>query len=74
MAQDGNIIGFKDLDKSKLSNNLADKILVFMIRGCRKKFKQLVTFYLSSSRMTSVLLSEIIQNVIEALLDYCDTG
>lgn len=38
MAQDGNIIGFEDLGESKLSNNFADKVLVFMVKGCRKKF------------------------------------
>lgn len=67
MAQDGNIIGFEDLGENKLSNNFADKTLVFMVRGCRKKFKQPVAFYLTSSGMTSVLLSEIIQNVIKAV-------
>lgn len=38
-----------------------------MVRGCRKKFKQPVAFYLTSSGMTSILLSEVVKNVIEAV-------
>jgi len=67
MAQEGNIVGFEDLGENNISNNFADKALVFMVRGCRKKFKQPVAFYLTSSGMTSILLSEIIKNVIEAV-------
>jgi len=67
MAQEGNIVGFEDLGENNMSNNFADKALVFMVRGCRKKFKQPVAFYLTSSGLTSILLSDIIKNVIEAV-------
>lgn len=52
---------------------LPDKALVFIVRGCRKKFKQPVAFYLTNSGMTSILLSEIIKNIIEAGLTVIST-
>lgn len=67
MAQEGNIIGFEDLGGSNSSNNFADKALVFMFRGCRKKFKQPVAFYHTTSGMKSITLSSIIKDVIEAV-------
>lgn len=61
------IIGFKDLGDQNRSSKLADKALVFMVRGCRKKFKQPVAFYLTDGTMDSVNLAIIIKKVIETV-------
>lgn len=68
IAHEGNIFGFEDLGGNKVTNNFADKALVFMVRGCRKKFKQPVAFYFTNSNMTSTTLSSIIKEVIQAVL------
>jgi len=37
---DGKVIGFEDLGQCDRSPKFADKALVFMVRGIKKKFKQ----------------------------------
>lgn len=66
MAHKGHIVGFEDLGENNISPKFVDKSLVFMVRGCRKKFKQPVALYLTNS-MTSAALSIIIKKVIEAV-------
>lgn len=63
----GKIIGFEDLGHNEQSSKFADKALVFMVRGLRKKFKQPVAFYLTNSSMNSIQLSNIIKDVIKAV-------
>jgi len=63
----GKIVGFEDLVNKKCSPKFADKALVFMVRGLRKKFKQPVAFYLSNSNMNSSDLATIIKEVIKAV-------
>lgn len=53
------VIGFKDLGSQNRSSKLVDKALVFMVRGCRKKFKQPVAFYLTDGIMDSSNLAII---------------
>jgi len=61
------VIGFKDLGGPHRSSDFADKALVFMIRGSRKKFKQPIAFYLTNSTMDSTNLSILIKNIIKAV-------
>jgi len=61
------VIGFKDLGGPHRSSDYADKALVFMIRGSRKKFKQPIAFYLTNGTMDSTNLSIIIKNIIKAV-------
>jgi len=61
------VIGFKDLGGPHRSSDFADKALVFMIRGSRKKFKQPIAFYLTNGTMDSTNLSIIIKNIIKAV-------
>lgn len=63
----GKVIGFKDLGGPYRSSDFADKALVFMIRGSRKKFKQPIAFYLTNGTMDSTNLSIIIKNIINAV-------
>ncbi|KAL5235390.1 hypothetical protein ACI65C_002800 [Semiaphis heraclei] len=63
----GKVIGFEDLGQSDRSTKFADKALVFMVRGIRKKFKQPVAFYLTTSNMNGLKLAKIIKEVIEAV-------
>lgn len=57
----GKVIGFEDLGQSDRSTKFADKALVFMVRGIRKKFKQPVAFYLTTSNMNGLKLAKIIK-------------
>lgn len=59
------VIGFKDLGGPHRSSDFADKALVFMIRGSRKKFKQPIDFYLTNGTMDSTNLSILIKNIIK---------
>jgi len=61
------VIGFKDLGGSHRFSDFADKALVFMIRGSRKKYKQPIAFYLTNGTMDSTNLSIIIKNIIKAV-------
>jgi len=61
------VIGFEDLGKCDRSPKFADKALVFMVRGIRKKFKQPVAFYFTNSQMNSTTLANIIKEVIKAV-------
>lgn len=63
----GKVIGFEDLGQSDRSTKFADKALVFMVQGIRKKFKQTVAFYLTTSNMNGLKLANIIQEVIKAV-------
>lgn len=67
IASTGKVIGFEDLGHNEQSCKFADKALVFMIRGLRKKFKQPVAFYFTNSEMNSIKLSVIIKDVITAV-------
>lgn len=55
------------LHRISCTSDFADKALVFMVRGSRKKFKQPVAFYLTNGTMDSANLAIIIKNVIKAV-------
>ncbi|KAF0683086.1 Uncharacterized protein FWK35_00037708, partial [Aphis craccivora] len=67
LEQYDKVIGFKDFGGQNRSSDFADKALVFMVRGSRKKFKQPVAFYLNNGNMDSTHLSTIIKEVIKAV-------
>lgn len=67
LEQYDKVIGFKDFGGQNRSSDFADKALVFMVRGSRKKFKQPVAFYLTNGNMDSTHLSIIIKEVIKAV-------
>lgn len=60
LEQYDKVMGFKDFGGQNRSSDFADKALVFMVRGSRKKFKQPVPFYLTNGNMDSTNLSTII--------------
>lgn len=67
IASKGKAIGFEDLSHNEQSSKFANKALVFMIRGLRKKYKQPVVFYFTNSEMSSIKLSIIIKDIIKAV-------
>jgi len=67
LEQYDKVIEFKDFGGQNRSSGFADKVLVFMVRGSRKKFKQPVAFYLTNGYMDSTHLSIIIKEVIKAV-------
>lgn len=66
----GRIIGFADYGEDAPHGNngrVANKALVFMIRGLRKSWKQPIAFYFNSGGIDSVLLEEVLLKVIDAI-------
>lgn len=63
----GYIDGFVDLGDKRL-NEFATHILVFMVRGINKPFKQPITYFVVESRMKAGVLAKLIQLSIEAIL------
>lgn len=61
------VIGFEDLGQCDCSPKFADKELVFIVRGIRKKFKQPVAFCFINSQMNSTTLVNIIKEMIKAV-------
>lgn len=79
------IIGFEDLGDGRRKSTFADKVLTFMVRGVRKKFKQPVTFmFINSTIKTSslvVAIKEVFQavqatelNVVSLICDQASTN
>ncbi|KAF2890652.1 hypothetical protein ILUMI_15521 [Ignelater luminosus] len=61
------ITGFEDLDHLGRSSQAANHALVFMARGVRKAWKQVVAYYLTCDTIPSIHLKNIIIKVIDAL-------
>lgn len=64
----GYIDGFVDHGGKKKLNEFATHILVFMVRGITKPFKQPISYFVVDSRMKAGVLAELIQLSIEAIL------
>lgn len=63
----GTVEGFEDFGSQGRTGKLADHALVFMIQGLAKRYKQPVAFYLSNSTTKTMVLQNIIVEVIKSL-------
>lgn len=63
------IEGFEDLGAGERRPKFADHVLVFMVRGIRRKWKQAISFYFVESAAKSADLVRIIKEVIKAVQD-----
>lgn len=61
------IFGFQDFGPDNRSSEFADHVLVFMIRGLRKKWKQPVSYYFCKGSTSTLTLSNLITDVITAI-------
>lgn len=61
------IIGFQDLGNDNRKLKFADKALVFMVRGIKRKFKQSISFYFTESGMKTPDLVVALKETIRAV-------
>jgi hypothetical protein len=77
----GCIHGFGDMGENERSNEIADHVLVFMVRGLKKKFRQHVCYTFSSKggakahqikRKVEQFLIKLIEIGLKPLVTVCD--
>lgn len=58
------VIGFEDFGGNEITENIADHVLVFMIKGLKAKFKQPICYLFCKSATKAVILKRCIKNII----------
>lgn len=66
-ANKDNIVGFEDLNGK--TDNFADHVVVFMLRGAVSKWQQPVAFYFCEGATSSLQLKGIIKEIIAAVTE-----
>lgn len=62
------VFGFEDLGSNQRNFKLADHVLVFMVRGLGKKFKQPICYYYVQGTTKTVDLVQCIRQVVQSIL------
>ncbi|XP_037300054.1 uncharacterized protein LOC119190891 [Manduca sexta] len=65
----GVIEGFEDIGSGKRTNNVADKALVFMLRGLFSPWKIPIAFYFARDGVKTFVLKNIIKEIVLAVLN-----
>ena len=60
------IEGFEDLGRHGRTSNIANHALVFMLRGLRKRWKQLIAYYLIRRSTKGDMLVDFLMEVLDA--------
>lgn len=74
--------GFEDTGDDEMTGNLADHVLVFMVKGITKSWKQPIVYTFCSSstktmdlvRLLKVIISQCQQSGLKILATVCDQG
>jgi len=61
--------GFEDLGHKGRTNKLATQAMVFVVRGLYSNWKLPLAYFLSGSSMSSLILKDLIVDVIEKCAD-----
>lgn len=63
------IEGFEDLREEGRTNRLANHVLVFMMQGIRKKYKQPLAHYFVQGTISTEKLTVLLKNVIRKVIE-----
>jgi hypothetical protein len=64
------IVGFSDFGGARRTNTMANQIIVFMLRGLRRNWKQPIAFYLNKGNLSDYYLKNTILDIIKSTFDY----
>ncbi|CAH2107477.1 unnamed protein product [Euphydryas editha] len=61
------ICGFEDFGEANRNNNIADHVILFIIKGIKAQYKQPVCFAFCKSATKAVILKNLLKKIIEEL-------
>jgi hypothetical protein len=64
------IIGFSDFGDARRTNTMANQIIVFMLRGLRRNWKQPIAFYLNKGNLSDCFLKKTILEIIKSCFEH----